>query len=225
MNHYIVLDVKPDATADEIKKAYRAAASKTHPDRGGMTHMFRMVQEAYETLSDPDKRTAYDREMGLAPTPQPVQDEGPADNMPSGDYAYEEPAPAQVVPSVPRAAWMKWLKVAWIVGVAALAGWWLFQGYELWTIVQAKNQFRLYTPQGVPAIAYAVLWAYGTLVASVAEDILHGAVVAGACSAIAGAFAFITATGAPDQWLPALGTGLALTAAIAITVRVAAARR
>lgn len=220
IDHYAVLDLKPDATAEEIKKAYRAMAFKTHPDRGGVTHLFRMVQESYETLSDPDKRAAYDREIGAAPAaqdePQPFyEDDEPA-------QAYQDVAEPEAEPArrLPKAA-----LIAWIVVLAGLAGWWLFQEYQLWTLVQAKNQFRMYTAQGVPAIVYAVLWAFSTLVSAFADDVFHATKIVAVCTTLAGVFAFVTATGAPGQWFLALGTGLALTLAIAIAVRTAAARR
>ncbi len=59
-DHYSTLGVSKTATADEIKKAYRKLAAQHHPDRGGDTKKFQEVQAAYDTLSNPDKRAAYD---------------------------------------------------------------------------------------------------------------------------------------------------------------------
>ena len=58
--HYSTLGVSKDATSEEIKKAYRKLASKHHPDKGGNTATFQRLQEAYSTLSDPEKKAAYD---------------------------------------------------------------------------------------------------------------------------------------------------------------------
>ena len=61
--YYEIFDVSPDATSAEIKTAYRRITTKVHPDTGGSHALFRQVQEAYETLSDPTRRDAYDRSL------------------------------------------------------------------------------------------------------------------------------------------------------------------
>jgi curved DNA-binding protein len=60
VDYYQILGVNKNATEDEIKKAYRKLAMKHHPDRGGDQAEFQKVQEAYATLSDPQKRSQYD---------------------------------------------------------------------------------------------------------------------------------------------------------------------
>ena len=60
MDHYNTLGVPREATADEIKKAYRKLAMEHHPDKGGDINKFQELTNAYETLSDPDKRSQYD---------------------------------------------------------------------------------------------------------------------------------------------------------------------
>jgi curved DNA-binding protein len=57
---YQTLGVGKNATADEIKRAYRKLASKHHPDKGGDKEKFQLIQTAYATLSDPNRRAAYD---------------------------------------------------------------------------------------------------------------------------------------------------------------------
>ena len=61
--HYAALGLKSDATLSDIKKAFRQKASQFHPDRNSAEDAparFREVQEAYDVLSDDDKRKAYD---------------------------------------------------------------------------------------------------------------------------------------------------------------------
>ena len=61
--HYAALGLKSDASLADIKKAFRQKASQFHPDRNSdpdAPARFREVQEAYDVLSDDDKRKAYD---------------------------------------------------------------------------------------------------------------------------------------------------------------------
>lgn len=60
-NYYDVLGVKKTASQDEIKKAFRKLARKHHPDAGGEEETFKSINEAYEILSDADKRKQYDQ--------------------------------------------------------------------------------------------------------------------------------------------------------------------
>lgn len=59
-DHYATLGVNKTASADEIKSAFRRLAKQHHPDLGGDQAKFQQINEAYETLSDPQKRAAYD---------------------------------------------------------------------------------------------------------------------------------------------------------------------
>jgi len=60
-NYYDLLGVKKDASADDIKKAFRKAAREHHPDTGGNEDKFKQINEAYEILSDKEKRSQYDQ--------------------------------------------------------------------------------------------------------------------------------------------------------------------
>lgn len=60
MDHYSTLGVSRTASPEEIKRAYRKLAMQHHPDKGGDEQKFKEISVAYDTLSDPDKRAAYD---------------------------------------------------------------------------------------------------------------------------------------------------------------------
>ncbi len=69
LDHYAVLGLRPGATLEEIRQAYYAASRRYHPDRyygknlgsfrGRIDRIFRRIAEAYQTLSDDEKRAAY----------------------------------------------------------------------------------------------------------------------------------------------------------------------
>ncbi len=78
-DYYETLGVNKSASADEIKKAFRKSAIKHHPDKdGGSEDKFKEINEAYEVLSNPDKRQRYDQ-FGHAGV-------GGASGAPSGAY-------------------------------------------------------------------------------------------------------------------------------------------
>ena len=71
-DYYAILGVSRDAGADDVKKAYRKMALKFHPDKNkaeDAEERFKEIAEAYEVLSDQDKRATYDQygEEGLRP--------------------------------------------------------------------------------------------------------------------------------------------------------------
>ncbi|MBQ0961693.1 J domain-containing protein, partial [Ideonella sp. 4Y11] len=95
-NLYRILHVQPEAPPEVIKAAWRALMStlRAHPDLGGDPETAARLNAAYEVLSDPVRRAAYDR--GLKRTPR-----GPA--APSADSAPRATASPPPAPP-PRAA-------------------------------------------------------------------------------------------------------------------------
>ena len=64
-DYYKILGISRDADSKGIRDAFRKLAKKYHPDKAGPEgkHLFQDLQEAYEVLSDPEKRTSYDRQL------------------------------------------------------------------------------------------------------------------------------------------------------------------
>ena len=74
-DYYEILGVARNATAEEIKRAFRKQALKYHPDRDhedGAEERFKEVNEAYETLSNPEKRATYDAQQASYPQAQVI---------------------------------------------------------------------------------------------------------------------------------------------------------
>ena len=70
--HYQVLGIHEAASPGEVRRAYRRLVKAAHPDLAGDTAQFRLITEAYEVLSDPAQRAAYDRSLRptvVAPPP------------------------------------------------------------------------------------------------------------------------------------------------------------
>lgn len=64
VDHYEILQVSPNADAETIRRVYRLQARRFHPDNleTGDAEAFKKISEAYEVLSDPERRESYDQE-------------------------------------------------------------------------------------------------------------------------------------------------------------------
>jgi|SaaInl5LU_22_DNA_1037371.scaffolds.fasta_scaffold13780_2 curved DNA-binding protein len=84
MDYYSILGIPRTASPEEIKKAYRKQAMANHPDRGGDEAKFKQVTEAYEVLSNSDKRDAYDHPHQANPFGQQQARSNPFGGTPFG---------------------------------------------------------------------------------------------------------------------------------------------
>lgn len=65
-DHFATLGLKAGASDDDVRQAYRRLAMQHHPDRGGDSAEFQAIQEAYATLSDPQRRAEWEQQQSFA---------------------------------------------------------------------------------------------------------------------------------------------------------------
>jgi molecular chaperone DnaJ len=91
-DYYKILGVPPDASDEEIRKAYYRLAHKYHPDKGGDEKKFKEINEAYRILSDKEKRAQYDKYGRVFEEAPGVGAEGPFEwfwGKPDFDFEFD----------------------------------------------------------------------------------------------------------------------------------------
>ncbi len=78
-DHYEVLGVRPDATPDELRRAYRERARVLHPDAAGDAEAMRRLNDAWRVLRDVRSRSLYDQALGTG-RPDGAEDTAPDDH-------------------------------------------------------------------------------------------------------------------------------------------------
>lgn len=73
-SHYETLGVKTDATPNDLKRAYRSKARRSHPDKGGSHESMSEINRAFEVLSDPARKQLYDA-TGIDQQHRPIDSE------------------------------------------------------------------------------------------------------------------------------------------------------
>lgn len=98
MKHYTTLGISPDASSEEIRRAYRILARRYHPDVNpgvDSKSKFQKISEAYSILSDPQKRTAYDFENQINSQPRSKPKPGSTRRRPPPTGGRFEPPPTK----------------------------------------------------------------------------------------------------------------------------------
>ena len=110
-DYYIVLGIEQGASLSEIKKAYRNAIKRYHPDKVGKStdaREFRAAREAFEVLSDAERRRAYDAERQPQETPIQREDVSKATTHPYRTRSsfrnphVRDPIPESMIPGIHR---------------------------------------------------------------------------------------------------------------------------
>ncbi|MHB1131961.1 MAG: J domain-containing protein [Chloroflexota bacterium] len=96
LNYYRILNVNRGCSREELRRAYRQQVLANHPDlhptRADATRRLQEINEAYDTLSDPVKRAAYDRQ--LARSERPAYANKPPGPEPTRGSRHGRPYPA-----------------------------------------------------------------------------------------------------------------------------------
>ena len=101
-DYYLILRLTPEATAEEIRSAYRRLAIELHPDLSRIgSDQFLELQEAYSVLSDPMRRPVYDREAEEIPVRR-TDPARPAETVIRRRHSAELLTPAQPVGGLKR---------------------------------------------------------------------------------------------------------------------------
>jgi Mce-associated membrane protein len=145
---YDILGVPPDASTDQIKRAWRDAADRFEPGSGGSGAQFRLFNEAAEVLLDPARRTTYDDELAARRRAEPPAGSTAGSTAASSAaWSVPEPVPVSAPPEADRgdgpatakhAPWPLLATLAALALVLVVAAAWY--GAPKWRTVQAQDR-------------------------------------------------------------------------------------
>ncbi|HIP50181.1 MAG TPA: J domain-containing protein [Candidatus Pacebacteria bacterium] len=127
-NYYTILGIEKSASEKEIKTAFRKLAHKYHPDKGGDEKKFKEINEAYQTLSNKEKRVKYDRFGQSSANFGGASEFGNSGfgqygfNMNYGDFAKSSNGAQFKVPSFSRVPAWVWIFLLPIIIVVSIIG-------------------------------------------------------------------------------------------------------
>ena len=143
MTYYDLLEIKPDASPEIVRAAYKAQAKKYHPDsqNTGDTEYMKKINEAYEVLSDPERRAAYDRDLkeGRTGTGQEGQT---ANNNDGQSQAPSEAASQQPAPKKKRLGWYLSWPILFIVTLINIPVGIALTGWRCLKVVLRKDMYK-----------------------------------------------------------------------------------
>jgi hypothetical protein len=161
-SHYELLCLTPEATADEIRAAYRRLIRVYHPDVASASGeaMTRRLNDAQRVLLDPALRGAYDRvHGGVRPAPaRPAAQPTTRPTTRTNSRAWDPPKPADRAPSEPWsrgrfAAWLAWGFVAFSsITVIVVASLYVF------IACYTGGALTIASPRMLPPVVIAVAW-------------------------------------------------------------------
>jgi hypothetical protein len=171
-DYYSILGVNRHADALEIKKAYRRLAVKFHPDKNpdpGVENLFKEINEAYDTLSDPHKKFFYDQQFSIR------HQEGPPAQPPHRDPAYRRKAPSNFKPvHRPTALELMHQYVGYIKWMSYLA----FAVSCIWVLdyilphhVNEEQIVNVYSVQAVRQRSRTIVYRYDVIFTSSGKEI------------------------------------------------------
>ena len=156
VNYYELLGLDRNASVTQIKTAYRSLAKVMHPDAGGTSGTFQLLQEAYETLTDPVRRADYDSASPPPATPATRPGTRPQKRRNFGEDPNFVPKPPRI--DLDTVSWWRWAPASGRVRYIPAAG------YGHTPVLAAFGGWLVIASLGLVVVSSLVLFAVWLLV-------------------------------------------------------------